>query len=158
MWTREWMAFLLNCNQPEYIATHCPQSKPFQAESETPASPLHFNVALVGPSQHMLQHPISWNHQWLLHQTCISWDQLYQGHFSQAWAGAIHNLHPEMAMTGSQVMIKELQTIWQYVLDIWTLCNTYLHPYWMKTIFPYNTCIMVWLYTVDPISMKQDLH
>jgi len=60
-------------------------------------------------------------------QTWLGWNQVYQGRLSINWAWAINNVHPHMELSGEQVLIMIQKTIWQYVLDMWALCNQHLH-------------------------------
>jgi len=48
-------------------------------------------------------------------QTQLGWGQLYQGRLGVAWAQAIDALHPNLAPSGTQVMISMLQLVWTYV-------------------------------------------
>jgi len=40
---------------------------------------------------------------------------------------AIDTLHPELALSGSQIMTQLLQVIWKYTLASWTSRNQHLH-------------------------------
>jgi len=60
-------------------------------------------------------------------QTRLGWDQLYQGRFSQCWAQAIDQLHPNLASSGRLVTTQMIQIIWNYVLATWKLRNQHLH-------------------------------
>jgi len=60
-------------------------------------------------------------------QTQLGWDQLYHGRFSQAWEKAIEALHPKSYLSGHQIMVQLLRTVWTYVLSSWRLRNHHLH-------------------------------
>jgi len=60
-------------------------------------------------------------------QSCLGWDQLYQGHVSTGWAQAINKIHPELPLTGEQVMTQLTKIFWTYVLDTWKIWNNHLH-------------------------------
>jgi len=60
-------------------------------------------------------------------QAQLGWTQLYQGQISHYWAQAIDELHPNLALSGEQVMTQLLDLIWNYILELWQTCNTHLH-------------------------------
>jgi len=60
-------------------------------------------------------------------QTRLGWGQLYQGHVAITWAQAIDDLHPNLAPSGTQVMISMLRLVWTYVLAVWKTRNQQLH-------------------------------
>jgi len=60
-------------------------------------------------------------------QFSLGWTQLYQGRLTRDWAQAIDVIHPELALSGEQVMTQLLCTIWTYILDVWKIRNTHLH-------------------------------
>jgi len=43
------------------------------------------------------------------------------------WASAIDQLNPHIAALSTQVMTKLLQTVWAYILAMWSLRNRHLH-------------------------------
>jgi len=63
----------------------------------------------------------------LCYQERIGWDQLFYGRLAKQWAQAIDQLHPHLALSGVQVMIKLVQAVWTYVLATWTIRNHHLH-------------------------------
>ena len=60
-------------------------------------------------------------------QSRLGWDQLYYGRIAKSWATAIDALNPTMALSGRQVLTQFLQSIWKYVMAIWTTRNQHLH-------------------------------
>jgi len=60
-------------------------------------------------------------------QTKIGWTQLYYGRLSKEWATAIDDLHPALALSGQKLATILIQTIWQHILETWTLRNQHLH-------------------------------
>jgi len=60
-------------------------------------------------------------------QSSLGWNQLYQGRITRDWAQAIDVIHPELALSGEQVMTQLLCTIWTYILEVWKIRNTHLH-------------------------------
>jgi len=67
-----------------------------------------------------LQLPIQW-------QSRLGWEQLYKGWIASKWANAVNMIHPELQLTGLQVMATIQTTIWQHVLAIWKVRNEHLH-------------------------------
>jgi len=63
----------------------------------------------------------------LCYQQRLGWDQLFYGRLAKQWAQAVNQLHPHMAISGVQVMIKFTQAVWTYVLATWTTRNQHLH-------------------------------
>ena len=43
------------------------------------------------------------------------------------WAQAIDALHPNLAPSGTQVMISMIRLVWAYILDVWKTRNQHLH-------------------------------
>jgi len=43
------------------------------------------------------------------------------------WATAIDEIHPELPIPGTQVMIQLQSIIWSYILETWQCRNTHLH-------------------------------
>jgi len=66
-------------------------------------------------------------HMSLQIQTRLGWGQLYQGRVAVNWAQAIDALHPNLAPSGTQVMISVIRLVWTYVLAIWNSQNQDLH-------------------------------
>ena len=66
-------------------------------------------------------------HSSLQIQTRLGWRQLYQGRVAVSWAQAIDDLHPNLAPSGTQVMISVIRLVWTYVLDVWKTRNQQLH-------------------------------
>jgi len=60
-------------------------------------------------------------------QTKLGWGQLYQGRVAVTWAQAIDALHPNLAPSGTQVMISMICLVWAYILDVWKTRNQHLH-------------------------------
>jgi len=60
-------------------------------------------------------------------QTKLGWGQIYQGRIAANWAQAIDALHPNLAPSGTQVMISMIRHVWTYVLDVWKTRNQHLH-------------------------------
>jgi len=60
-------------------------------------------------------------------QKRLGWDQLYYGRLSNDWEKAIDQLHPQLPLTGRQVVIQMVQAVWTYFLASWTLRNSHLH-------------------------------
>jgi len=60
-------------------------------------------------------------------QLHLGWDQLYDGCYTASWATSINALNPTVAPSGQQIMTQFLQTMWKYVLALWTKCNQHLH-------------------------------
>jgi len=60
-------------------------------------------------------------------QTKLGWGQLYQGRVAVTWAQAIDALHPNLAPSGTQVMISMIRLVWAYVLEVWKTRNQHLH-------------------------------
>jgi len=49
----------------------------------------------------------------------LGWDQLlYQGWVTTEWATAINEIHPELPILGTQVMIQLQTIVWTYILDM----------------------------------------
>jgi len=76
--------------------------------------------------------PIMEDLPWQLHaslqiQTKLGWGQIYQGHVVVTWAQAINALHPNLAPSGTQVMISMIRLVWTYVLAVWKTRNQHLH-------------------------------
>jgi len=67
-----------------------------------------------------LCHPIQ-------HQARLGWTQLYQGWISNRWAQAIDATHPELALSGEQIMTQLICIIWTFMLETWKIQNTHLH-------------------------------
>jgi len=59
----------------------------------------------------------------ILQQAKLSWDQLYYGRLSRAWASAINVAHPHLDKSGEQVMTLIVKLTWKFILAIWTLRN-----------------------------------
>jgi len=66
-------------------------------------------------------------HQPIQLQTSLGWDQLYQGCISAYWESMINMLHPQLAITGEQVMILIMKMIWIFILETWKLQTQHLH-------------------------------
>jgi len=49
-------------------------------------------------------------------QQCLGWDQLYQGQPLVTWANANNQIHPNMVVSGMQVMVTLTKLIWTYIL------------------------------------------
>jgi len=62
---------------------------------------------------------------WL--QTQLGWEQIFHGCLSIKWASMIDEIHPNLAITGEQVLIKMTTAIWTYILAIWKVHNHHLH-------------------------------
>jgi len=60
-------------------------------------------------------------------QTRLGWDQLYHGRVSIDWEKAINALHPESPISGQQIMVQLIHTVWTYILSTWRLRNHHLH-------------------------------
>jgi len=60
-------------------------------------------------------------------QTCLGWDQLYQGRLSHLWEIAIEQLNPHLKISGRSIVIQLIKTVWQYILATWALHNQHLH-------------------------------
>jgi len=60
-------------------------------------------------------------------QSRLGWDQLYYGRVTTAWANAIDEMHPDLKLTGTQVMTQIIRTIWESVLEQWKVRNQHLH-------------------------------
>jgi len=60
-------------------------------------------------------------------QAQLGWDQLYYGCLTNNWAKAIDTLHPELALSGQQVMTQLIQMVWHYILATWTMRNQHFH-------------------------------
>jgi len=60
-------------------------------------------------------------------QSRLGWDQLFYGRITTAWATAIDEMHPELKLTGMQVMTQIIRTIWDSMLGQWKLRNNHLH-------------------------------
>jgi len=43
------------------------------------------------------------------------------------WVSAIEQLNPHIAPSGMQIMTKLLQTVWSYILAMWSIRNQHLH-------------------------------
>jgi len=61
------------------------------------------------------------------HQARLGWLQLFHGRMTRQWAQAVDYLNPHIAPSGTQIMLKFLQTVWSYVLATWTIRNRHLH-------------------------------
>jgi len=61
------------------------------------------------------------------HQEWLGWEQLYQGCLTKFWTLAIDTLHPDLAISGCQLMTQIIQMVWHYFLAMWALCNQHLH-------------------------------
>jgi len=59
-------------------------------------------------------------------QQHIGWDQLFYGHIAVSWADKI-TLDSNGTINGTVFYLQVIRIIWQYILDIWKLCNTDLH-------------------------------
>ncbi len=57
----------------------------------------------------------------------LGWDQLYHGHISYTWEKAIDALHPSLLLSGRQIMVQMVHTVWEYILSTWRLHNHHLH-------------------------------
>jgi len=60
-------------------------------------------------------------------QSHLGWDQLYHGRVSNLWEIAIESLNPHLPISGHQIVMNMVQTIWRYILANWTLRNHHLH-------------------------------
>jgi len=60
-------------------------------------------------------------------QTRLRWEQLFHGRLSTRWASAIDAIHPNLAATSEQILIKMTIAIWKYTLEIWKVHNHHLH-------------------------------
>jgi len=60
-------------------------------------------------------------------QTKLGWEQLFHGQLSTRWALAIDAIHPNLAISGEQILIKLTTAIWKYTLEIWRARNHHLH-------------------------------
>jgi len=60
-------------------------------------------------------------------QTRLGWEQLYQGRVATGWAQAIDKIHPELQLTGEQVMTHLSKIIWKFILETWKTRNNHLH-------------------------------
>jgi len=60
-------------------------------------------------------------------QSRLGWDQLFYGRITTAWATAIDEMHPELKLTGTQVMTQIIRTIWDSMLEQRKLRNNHLH-------------------------------
>jgi len=63
----------------------------------------------------------------LVQQSRLGWNQLYQGRLTTSWAQAIDELHPNLKLTGEQVMTLITKTIWTFILETWKTRNNHLH-------------------------------
>jgi len=61
------------------------------------------------------------------HQARLGWTQVYQGQVSKGWAVAINATHPELALSGEQIMTQLIRIIWTYILETWKIRNEHLH-------------------------------
>jgi len=59
-------------------------------------------------------------------QKLISWDQLFYGHIAVSWADKI-TMDSRGTVNGTVFYSQIIRAIWQYILDIWRLCNANLH-------------------------------
>jgi len=121
------------CTQGMCCTIYWAKRQPDQNYATASATPMHFHSYLARTQHHCndtpywdvlqdvpnpLQTPIA-------QQTCLGWDQLYQG--CTAKSDAINILHPRMTMSGDHVMIQILKHIWTYILLTWKTCNNHLH-------------------------------
>jgi len=60
-------------------------------------------------------------------QSCLGWDQLYHRHISTTWEKAIDILHLSLPLSGHQIMVQMVHTVWEYILTTWCLHNQHLH-------------------------------
>jgi len=61
------------------------------------------------------------------HQSQLGWIHTYHGRLAKAWAHAIDQLNPNIAPSGTQIMVYMTQAVWQCILETWQLCNQHLH-------------------------------
>jgi len=59
-------------------------------------------------------------------QKSIGWDQLFYGHIAVSWADKI-TMDSKGTINGTVFYSQVIRAIWQYILDIWKLCNADLH-------------------------------
>jgi len=69
-------------------------------------------------------------------QTRLGWDQLYHGRVSTAWEKAINALHPESPLSGRQIMVQLIRSVWTYILSTWRLRNHHLHKNYDAMNYP----------------------
>jgi len=87
----------------------------------------------------LLCHPIQ-------QQLRLGWDQLYQGRISTGWAHAIDKIHPELKLTGKQVMTQLTKVIWTFVLETWKTRNNHLHQNADQLNLPNYRQVVIHLY------------
>jgi len=61
------------------------------------------------------------------YQNRMGWMQLFHGRLTKHWASAIDQLNPTLTLSGKQIMTKILQTVWAYILAMWSTQNQHLH-------------------------------
>ncbi len=61
------------------------------------------------------------------YQECLGWIQHIHGCMTKYWVSAIEQLNPHIAPSGMQIMTKLLQTVWSYILAMWSIRNQHLH-------------------------------
>jgi len=57
------------------------------------------------------------------YQAWLGWLQLFHGQMTKYWASAIDQLNPHIATSSIQIMTKQLQNIWEYILAMWLVRN-----------------------------------
>jgi len=60
-------------------------------------------------------------------QTRLGWDQLYHRRISSTWAKAVDGLHPNLMLSGCQIMVQMIRSIWDYILSMWQIHNQHLY-------------------------------
>ena len=61
------------------------------------------------------------------YQDQLGWLQLLHGRMTRHWASAIDQLNPQLDTSGIQILTKLLQTVWAYILAMWSVRNRHLH-------------------------------
>jgi len=63
----------------------------------------------------------------LLSQSQLGWTQLFYGRFSKDWTTAINATHPNLTITGEQIITTIIKHLWNYFLEVWKVRNAHLH-------------------------------